>query len=144
MTEQLKTSSKRTQQGASRQGEFKNRRTSRSRRGNEADRRRAEAALFRLRLWLRRDRVVAKRRREARREGGSVFRDKIRLLTSAATILEPTLGFGISRVSAFGVPECIPVSGRASPARAAPASSCEYRKALPASSASSPRSSTGA
>src|SRR6266511_3921011 len=63
MTEQLKTSSKRTQQGASRQGEFKNRRKSRSRPGNEADRRRAEAALFRLRLWLRRDRVVAKRRR---------------------------------------------------------------------------------
>src|SRR5437867_13391003 len=45
------------------QSEFKNRRKSRSRRGNEADRRRAEAALFRLRLWLRRDRVVAKRRR---------------------------------------------------------------------------------
>src|SRR5882724_8736063 len=45
------------------QGEFKNCRKSRSRRGNEADRRRAEAALFRLRLWLRRDRVVAKRRR---------------------------------------------------------------------------------
>src|SRR5207247_229573 len=45
------------------QGAVKNRRKSRSRRGNEADRRRAEAALFRLRLWLRRDRVVAKRRR---------------------------------------------------------------------------------
>src|SRR6266513_2641416 len=45
------------------QGNFKNRRKSRSRRGNEADRRRAEAALFRLRLGLRRDRVVAKRRR---------------------------------------------------------------------------------
>src|SRR6266516_7476445 len=44
-------------------GGFKNHRKSRSRRGNEADRRRAEAALFRLRLWLRRDRVVAKRRR---------------------------------------------------------------------------------
>src|SRR6266566_2186994 len=45
------------------QGAPKNRRKSRSRRGNEADRRRAEAALLRLRLWLRRDRVVAKRRR---------------------------------------------------------------------------------
>src|SRR6266480_3431604 len=40
--------------------------------GPSPGRRRAEAALFRLRLWLRRDRVVAKRRRRrAAKAGGA-------------------------------------------------------------------------
>src|SRR6266487_3445386 len=88
------------------QGEFKNRRKRRSRRGNEADRRRAEAALFRLRLWPRRDRVVAKRRRRRVAKAEVFFapksassRQRLPFLNTPWTRAKTTSDFGIDSPS---------------------------------------------